>query len=233
MLLERAAKLEREMTREALWEGALETFVEIGFPFVAYIMTDDDRRQLDFWANISAAYENYNPARDPFLDYCCQSYEAWRIGPEYLQDYENMPEEAVAFVKNAAEIIGCNSGFGIPMRIEGSSRFGGFLLLTSLGREAFEAEFADRFSEINGFCLLVHRRFEELGALNADALKTLTRRERDIIARIANGATRKECARELSLSPHTVAEYTKSAYRKLGVRNRAEAAKVVLSNGGR
>ena len=79
---------------------------------------------------------------------------------------------------------------------------------------------------------MLHRRFEELGALKADALKTLTRRERDIMVGIANGATRKECARQLDLSPHTVAEYNKSAYRKLGMRNRAEAAKVVLSNGG-
>ena len=53
----------------------------------------------------------------------------------------------------------------------------------------------DTFSEINGFCLMVHRRFEELAALNGDALKSLTPRERDIIVRIANGATRKECAR--------------------------------------
>ena len=42
---------------------------------------------------------------------------------------------------------------------------------------------------------MVHRRFEELAALNGDALKSLTPRERDIIVRIANGATRKECAR--------------------------------------
>ena len=62
MLLERAANLERETTQEALWKGAEDTFSEIGFPFSAYIMTDADRRHLDFWANISAAYENYDPA---------------------------------------------------------------------------------------------------------------------------------------------------------------------------
>lgn len=119
------------------------------------------------------------------------------------------------------------------MRVEGAAGFGGFLLLTPLGRDEYGEKFAARFSEIYGFCMMVHRRFEELGELNADASKTLTPRERDIMVRIANGATRKECARQLDLLPHTVAAYTKSAYRKLGVRNRAEAAKVVLSNSGR
>ena len=118
MLLERAAMLERETTQEALWKGAEDTFSEIGFPYSAYIMTDADRRSLDFWSNFSAAYDEYDPARDPFLDYCCHSYEAWRIGPEYLRDYEYLPQEAIAFVQSVEKKIGCRTGFGIPMRLD-------------------------------------------------------------------------------------------------------------------
>ena len=40
---------------------------------------------------------------------------------------------------------------------------------------------------------------------------------------IAGGATNREIAERLFLSPHTVKEHTASLYRKLGVRNRAEA----------
>ena len=40
--------------------------------------------------------------------------------------------------------------------------------------------------------------------------------------------TRKEIARSCTLSPHTVADYTQTAYRKLGVKNRVEATRVVL-----
>ena len=40
---------------------------------------------------------------------------------------------------------------------------------------------------------------------------------------MAAGATNPEIARRLSLSPHTVKEHTSALYRKLGVRNRAEA----------
>ena len=39
----------------------------------------------------------------------------------------------------------------------------------------------------------------------------------------AKAATNREIASSLYLSPHTVKEHTSSLYRKLGVRNRAEA----------
>jgi two-component system response regulator DesR len=53
--------------------------------------------------------------------------------------------------------------------------------------------------------------------------KPLSEREREVLALIASGATNKEIAGRLYLSPHTVKEHTSSLYRKLGARNRAEA----------
>jgi len=46
---------------------------------------------------------------------------------------------------------------------------------------------------------------------------------RSLLEAIASGATNREIAGTLFLSPHTVKEHTSSLYRKLGVRNRAEA----------
>jgi DNA-binding NarL/FixJ family response regulator len=53
----------------------------------------------------------------------------------------------------------------------------------------------------------------------------LSVRERDVIGLIAAGATNREIAQRLYLSPHTIKEHTSTIYRKLGVRNRAEAVK--------
>jgi DNA-binding NarL/FixJ family response regulator len=53
----------------------------------------------------------------------------------------------------------------------------------------------------------------------------LTIRESEVLAELATGATNREVADRLHLSPHTVKEYTSSLYKKLGVRNRAEAAR--------
>ncbi len=54
---------------------------------------------------------------------------------------------------------------------------------------------------------------------------TLTDREAEILGLIAGGATNREIAAALYLSPHTVKEHTSTLYRKLGARNRADAVR--------
>jgi two-component system response regulator DesR len=51
----------------------------------------------------------------------------------------------------------------------------------------------------------------------------LSEREREVLDLIASGATNREIAESLHISPWTVKEYTGGVYRKLGVRNRTEA----------
>ena len=51
----------------------------------------------------------------------------------------------------------------------------------------------------------------------------LSEREQEVLELMASGATNREIAESLHLSPWTVKEYTGGLYRKLSVRNRAEA----------
>lgn len=53
----------------------------------------------------------------------------------------------------------------------------------------------------------------------------LSDREREVLEQIALGATNREIAARLFLSPHTIKEHTSALYRKLAVRNRAEAVR--------
>jgi len=57
----------------------------------------------------------------------------------------------------------------------------------------------------------------------ATAQPQLSAREREVLERVAGGATNREIAEQLHLSPHTIKEHTSALYRKLEVRNRAEA----------
>lgn len=57
----------------------------------------------------------------------------------------------------------------------------------------------------------------------APAANPLSRRERDVLAVLAEGRTNKEIAMVLGVRPKTVMHYTTALYRKLGVRNRTEA----------
>jgi DNA-binding NarL/FixJ family response regulator len=53
----------------------------------------------------------------------------------------------------------------------------------------------------------------------------LSERERQVLELMGSGATNREIAGSLILSPHTIKEHTSTLYRKLGVRNRTEAVK--------
>lgn len=64
---------------------------------------------------------------------------------------------------------------------------------------------------------------EAFGDTNVGDAPLLSDRELEILALVAEGATNKEIAGTLFLSPHTIKEHTSSLYRKLGARNRADA----------
>ncbi|MDU8943615.1 helix-turn-helix transcriptional regulator [Ovoidimarina sediminis] len=227
MLIEKAAALESQNSADAVWAFALGAFRAAGLPHVIYIMTNAERTNLELRTNIPQLYTATDPGQDPFLDYCCHSYEPTRTGIAYLPDYGYLPDSAQRFIRGA-EKVGFRSGFGLPMHLEGSPRFGGFNIGCGLSRDAFEDRFAPLMSDVQAFCFLVHRRLGELAKDPGHLMGGLSPREREILTLICNGASRKETAKELNLSPHTVAEYSKSAYRKLGVKNRAEAARHVF-----
>jgi DNA-binding NarL/FixJ family response regulator len=59
----------------------------------------------------------------------------------------------------------------------------------------------------------------------------LSTREREVLDLIAEGATNRQIGARLYLSPHTIKEHTSALYRKLGVRNRAEAVQQAQRRG--
>ena len=213
---------------DALWEQSVRLFSEADFGALISLSSNAHRTNVTLRTNVPELYEGMPPEHDPFLEHCCSSYEVTRVGAGYLPNYDYLPEPAKEFIRRCAA-IGFETGFGIPVRLEGATRFGGFILGSALSVEALERKRAPQIDAIRAFCLLLYRRFEELTSENSKALNDLSPRERDVIQLLIQGATRKEIARALDLSPNTVAEYTKTAYRKLGVRNKVEATRKLAS----
>ena len=65
--------------------------------------------------------------------------------------------------------------------------------------------------------------------LNFPGLILLTKREREILEQCINGATVKEAAKALDLSPRTVEDYRSKIIRKLGAKNVADAVRLALT----
>ena len=59
----------------------------------------------------------------------------------------------------------------------------------------------------------------------------LTAREQDVCALVAGGATNREVAAALHMSPRTVEHHLRMAYRKLGVRSRTEMTRHLAGEG--
>lgn len=238
-------ELENIQTIPELWAETLAALAKHSVEFVNYITVARDFTDPFVLTNVPQIYEGSTPEKDPFLSHCCTSYQVTPTGPAYLPKYDYLPDEAKAFIRAASE-TGFSTGLGIPMRLEGSNRFGGFNLGTRFDIDGFEQNVLPKTEDFRFFCLLIHRRIEELSqdgppaAVDAfrdlllappnKALDLLSRREREVIYLVGRGLSRKECARLCGISPHTVSEYTKNAYRKLGISNRVEAARLILDN---
>jgi FixJ family two-component response regulator len=70
-----------------------------------------------------------------------------------------------------------------------------------------------------------------ISSLHVPGREPLTRREREVLERLAVGASNKEAARQLGLSSRTVEGHRASIMKKVGVRNAAELIHRVLSEG--
>ncbi|WP_368184431.1 LuxR C-terminal-related transcriptional regulator [Aestuariibius sp. HNIBRBA575] len=254
-LLDVAGALERQDRVEDVWDTLRAGLRREGIEFVIYLTVDADFSSPIALTNMPELYQNTETspgetlAADPFLRWCCDNYDISLTGLEFLHLHTYLSDKSRAFIRQAAEQSGFTTGLGIPMRLIGSDRFGGFNLGTRLSRPVFEEKIAPRAEEFRFVCLLAHRRIEELMGDDpnaqmsdddpfrprmvspdyAQAMDDLSPREREVLFLVARGMSRKEVARACRISVYTVSEYVQAAYRKLGISNKAEAARLVTS----
>ena len=69
-----------------------------------------------------------------------------------------------------------------------------------------------------------------IGRRRADTTP-LSKREREILQRVADGATTKQVASDLGISPHTVKTHLERIFEKLGANDRAQAVAIAIRTG--
>ncbi len=130
-------------------------------------------------------------------------------------------------------LLGGESGPEICERLREEAPAPRVLLMSGAGgispraaRAAGAAGFVSKDRSASEIATLVRRvgsGMEAFGESAPSGAPILSDRELEILGLIAEGATNREIAGDLFLSPHTVKEHTSSLYRKLGARNRADA----------
>jgi DNA-binding NarL/FixJ family response regulator len=163
--------------------------------------------------------------RQPWVERCL----AASTGPEAVQACRKAQPE-VALVDM---LLGAESGADVCEEIHKVSPNTRVLLISGAGvvspnvaRSAGAAGFISKdWSAVD--VVRAVRRVSQGQEVFAEAPldSPLSEREQEVLSLIATGSTNKEIAGQLHLSPHTVKEHTSAIYRKLGVRNRAEATR--------
>lgn len=245
MLIEKAANLEKLQTVDELWEKATDALAREGLPHAIYLTVDENYENVFLRTTTEGLYSSARSANGPFIRQYCLSYEIRRIGIEFLPADANISEGERDLLEWIATEKNFRSGLAIPMRVRGSQRFGGFVVGCGMNKSEFSEHFLPRSEEIRAFCLLLHRRIEELteqvsttdsprglpdAAELSETFSSLTPREREVVFLLAQGTSRQQAAEICGISVHTVSDYAKSGYRKLGVHNRAEAAALIAQH---
>jgi len=162
--------------------------------------------------------------RDPLLEALKGRHEplTWS---ELQRDGKTWPIIGTKALQVLAE-HGWSDGLAVPIP-RGDQRFG-LVSLAAGKRRAFSADEKSVLAMLS-YCL--HERLRNLAPKHGFAIPPLglTRREIDALRLIARGATDRDVARKLGISPSTAHEHFEKAKRKLKVSTRAEAIAVAVS----
>jgi DNA-binding NarL/FixJ family response regulator len=200
------------------------TMVEDTRPIRVLVVDDHDVVQWGFRLLLE---------RQPWVERCLAARDA--------EEALRLAREAKPEVALVDLFLGRHSGAEICDELHSASRDTKILLISGAGRispAAARAAGASGFVSKDWGAPDVLRAIRMVG-LGMDVFEpepepvrvALSEREREVVSLIAAGSTNREIAERLFLSPHTVKEYTSGVYRKLGVRNRAEAVKRAQSLG--
>ena len=130
-------------------------------------------------------------------------------------------------------VLGGESGAELCESLRAASPRTQVLLISGVGwisPEAASAAGAQGFvskdwsaEEVAGAVQMVGKGMTVFASREEGPQTPLSEREQEVLELMASGSTNREIAERLYLSPHTVKEHTSAIYRKLEVRNRAEA----------
>ncbi len=228
--LEAAYRLEIQKDMTKAWDVVLAALAAHNIDRAMYVVRDDGG--IPNWFVLSNLPKDWPKPliedasfNEPFVTQCCATFEVSKLGSVYLENHERyVDDETRAYVATLSG-FDWHAGLGIPCCLKGSGRFGGFIVGSNAKRHDFERSVMPLADQLQTFCLIAHRKFEQCrqAGTQAEARRRLSVREHQVMDLIAAGQRPKAIAQTLSLSEASVRLYIKNARMKLGVSTNEEA----------
>lgn len=235
ILLEAAYSIETAPSAERAWACLVEPLARLKLDMVIYATRSDTAPAN--W-NIISTLENNWPAEltqdpdfsEPFVTYCCATFEPTKVGAEYLEINDSYIDDYTRqYVRKVTE-FGWTAGIGIPTSLKGSGRHGGFILGNRMMRYEFERTVMPLVDDLRTVCLIANTKLAVSHELrtNTRVPRPLSPRETQALELLSRGLRPKRIADELNLKEPTIRLYIKNARAKLGAANNHEAISLFL-----
>lgn len=234
-LLECAYGIETARTSDGAWGRFVDTLARFNLDKVIYATCNDGVPQdwyvrstlPDDWPKELTKEPDF---REPFVTYCCSTFEPTKLGTEYLDLNDHyIDDNTRTYIQNVGQ-FGWQAGIGIPTALKGSGRYGGFILGNAMKRYDFERIVMPLVDDLRTLCLVAHARFEvwRKGDVHTFETRPLSPRETQAMDLLSKGFRAKHIADSLGLKESSVRLYLKNAKSKLGAANSQDAVRLFL-----
>ena len=183
--------------------------------------------ERDAWCRLYFADPAYR-LHDPIRTWTRNSIAA--IDWSQLEARPAVPE-AERSMWSDLRALGIRGGLTIPLHEPTSGRYGSLSIRARHDLTDHRALWQRELPAVQVLALHFHGTLRARFAGSPASDTTLSARERDVLAWVANGLVTKAIARRLRLSPRTVDMHIARAMRKLGARTRSEAASLAVLQG--
>ncbi|AUQ52344.1 Response regulator (plasmid) [Phaeobacter inhibens] len=230
VFLEAAYRLELQKDLTKAWNLVVTALAAHKISHVIYVVRDDGpvpnwfvlSNLPDSWPKPLTHDPNFN---EPFVARCCATFEVSKLGTIFLENHEPYIDDQTRDYVTTVSEFDLHAGLGIPCSLKGANRYGGFILGNNSKRHGFERSIMPLADQLQTFCLIAHRKFDEcrVAGAQAETRRRLSAREHQVLELIAAGHRPKAIAQTLSLSEASIRLYIKNARLKLGVSTNGEA----------
>lgn len=228
-----ADSLSGATSRQDVWGTALQFLPKLGLSKVIFLDLSHPAKPSilsNACAQWTAGYKaTIKAGLDPFPISCLSRIDPMLTGIGHIEDYSHLGDEARDQVAQGSEMLGIHTGMSVTIRPDAAGAGIGFNLMTNHSVAEFAELRAEHEAHWRAWCQLTSAGLSKRDSTNAAS--SLTARERDCLALIADGLRTADVGHRLGISEGTVEMHTRNARARLGAQTRDQAVAIAVRAG--